>query len=206
MFIDRADAGRRLAEKLVSYTAENTVVLALPRGGVVLGRVIAEALDVPLDIVVTRKIGHPSNPEYAICAVDEKGTLLCNEDEVQSIDNEWLQKEKMRQQNEAQRRCIVYRNGRKPVELKGKTVIITDDGIATGLTMRLAIAAVRAHDPQRIIVAVPVAPADIIEDIKKEVDELIILEAPQEFLGAVGAHYEQFDQVEDEEVIQLLTF
>lgn len=204
MFKDRADAGRQLAERLAHYRNTGAVVLALPRGGVVVGYEIAHALDVPLDIVVTRKIGHPNNPEYAICAVDESGILLCNEVERASVDATWLKHETKRQQDEAQRRSSVYRKGKAPAIIGGKTAIITDDGIATGLTMRLAIAAVQAQHPARIVVAVPVAPSDVVGIIQREADELIVLEPPEEFLGAVGAHYERFDQTRDEEVIRLL--
>ena len=205
MFRDRQDAGRLLARKLEEFRGQDAVVLALPRGGVVLGYEIAQALQLPFDIVVTRKIGHPNDPEYAICAVDEKGTLLCNEAERASIDPVWLKEETHRQQKEAHRRAILYRGGKEPVALAGKTVIIADDGVATGLTMRLAIAAVRVHHPKRIIVVVPVAPSDVVQKIKREADDIIVLESPEDFLGAVGTHYERFDQVEDAEVVRLLT-
>lgn len=206
MFKNRADAGRQLAEKLVSYADQPAVVLALPRGGVVLGHIIAQELRLPLDIVVTRKIGHPNNPEYAICAVDEKGTSLCNEAEAKLVDKKWLEEETERQQKEAQRRGIAYRGEKHSVRLAGKTVVITDDGVATGLTMRLAIRAVREQRPKKIIVAVPVAPSDVAQKIKREVDTLIVLEPPEDFIGAVGSHYEHFDQIEDEEVIRLMAY
>ncbi len=204
MFKDRADAGTQLAKKLEKFRGRDAVVLALPRGGVVVGFEIARALLLPLDIVTARKIGHPNNSEYAICAVDEKGTLLCNETERASVDQMWLRDEAQRQQKEAQRRSVVYRGEKKAAKLEGKSVIIVDDGIATGLTMRLAIFSVRAHNPKTIVVAVPVAPQDVAQKIKREVDELVVLLPPEEFLGAVGAHYERFDQVEDEEVIRLM--
>ena len=162
MFRDRRDSGRQLGERLSSYAREEAVVLALPRGGVVLGHEIAQALGLPLGIVVTRKIGHPQNPEYAVCAIDESGELLCNDAEARSIDVAWLREEGKRQQAEAQRRSKVYRQGMLPTAVRGKTVIITDDGIATGLTMRLAVRVVRAQKPKRIIVAVPVAPLDVV--------------------------------------------
>lgn len=204
MFTSREDAGRQLARKLEHYRETDAVVLALPRGGVVVGYEIAKAFHFPLDIVVVRKIGHPSNPEYAICATDEKGMLLCNEEERGHIDAEWLKEEVERQRQEAARRLKVYRGNKEPVEIKGKTVIITDDGIATGLTMRLAIAAVKAQEPKRVVVAVPVASPEVARGIKSEVDEFIVLLPPEEFLGAVGAHYAEFDQTADEEVIRLL--
>src|SRR3989344_4464962 len=132
MFEDRADAGRQLTKRLAPYAGEEAIVLALPRGGVVVGREIARALGLPLDIVLTRKIGHPRNPEYAVCAVDENGELLCNDAEARSIDTEWLHEEAKREQQEARRRSSVYRQGKQPAVIRGKTVIITDDGIATG--------------------------------------------------------------------------
>jgi predicted phosphoribosyltransferase len=205
MFQDRADAGRQLAQNLARYRGKDAVVLALPRGGVVTGHAIAKALGLPLDIVVARKIGHPHNPEYAICAVDEKGTLLCNEQERAMVGAEWLAQEVERERQEAERRIKTYRSGNGPAPVAGKVAILVDDGVATGLTMRLAIVAVRAQKPARVVVAVPVAPPDVALEIKKEADELVLLEPPQEFRGAVGAHYENFSQVEDTEVIKLIS-
>lgn len=204
IFQNREDAGQQLAKKLERYRNTDAVVLALPRGGAVVGYEIAQSLDLPLDIVVTRKIGHPFNTEYAICAVDEKGTLLCNEWEKASVDEKWLQEEIKRQQTEAARRLETYREGRKPIKIKDKTIIIADDGIATGLTIRLAVKAIKTQKPSRIVVAVPVAPADVAQGLKQEVDELIVLSQPAEFAGAVGAHYREFEQVDDNTVIALL--
>ena|SRR3989338_8083690 len=204
MFQNREDAGQQLAKRLERYRGTDTVVLALPRGGVVVGYKIAQALGLPLDIVVTRKIGHPANPEYAICAVDEKGTLLCDEAERELVNKDWLEKEVERQREEAERRVRAYRGKEEPVGIKGKTAIIADDGIATGLTMRLAVRAVQAQGPARVIVAVPVAPSEIVQKLKREVDELVVLLPLEEFAGAVGAHYKEFKQVEDETVIRLL--
>jgi predicted phosphoribosyltransferase len=150
-----------------------------------------------------RKIGHPNDPEYALCAVDEKGTRLCNENELRRVDQKWLAAETQRQQKEAQRRIKTYRGDRPAVALDGKTAILVDDGIATGLTMRLAVASVKAQNPQKIIVAVPVAPPDTVRALRKEA-EVLVLEPPEEFVGAVGAHYEDFPQVEDAEVVRLL--
>lgn len=204
IFQNREDAGQKLAEKLERYRAAGAVVLALPRGGVVVGREIADALQLPLDIVVARKIGHPFNPEYAVCAVDEKGALLCNESEKNLLNEEWLAGEIEKQKKEAKRRTLSYRGEKKPIKIKGKTIIIADDGIATGLTMRLAVRAVKARKPSRVVVAVPVAPADVTQELKREVDELIVLSPPAEFAGAVGAHYKEFKQVDDDTVVRLL--
>lgn len=204
MFKDRQDAGRQLAEKLSQYRGTDAIVLALPRGGVVTGHEIARALKLPLDIVVTRKIGHPGNPEYALCAVDETGAVICNETEVKTVDQGWLKKETERQRAEAQWRSATYREDRAPLNLAGRVIIMVDDGIATGLTMQLAIAVVKAQKPEKIVVATPVAPSDAVESIRRQVDECLVLEPPEEFMGAVGAHYETFEQVEDEEVVTLL--
>jgi predicted phosphoribosyltransferase len=204
MFSDRAEAGEQLAGKLEHYRGQDAVVLALPRGGIVVGHKVARALSLPLDIVVTRKIGHPGNPEYAVCAVDEHGALLCNEAEASLLDKAWLQKKAKEEQEEAQRRSIIYRRGREPIDLANKVAIIVDDGIATGLTMRLAIVATMAQHPKKVIVAVPVAASDAAQMIKREADEVIILEPSEEFAGSVGLHYEQFEQIEDAEVIRLL--
>ncbi len=205
MFKNRGDAGRQLAEKLSAYRGQNAVVLALPRGGVVPGYEVARALGIPLDIIVVRKIGHPDNPEFALCAVDEAGARLCNEVDAAAVDRMWLAQETGRQKQEAQRRIALYRGGKKPENCTGKTVIIVDDGIATGLSMRLAVRSVRAKEPRRIVVAVPVATPEAIRSLREEgADDIIVLEPPEEFLGAVGAHYIQFDQVEDGEVIALM--
>src|SRR3989338_10258681 len=165
MFRDRKDAGQKLARKLSRYSGGNAVVLALPRGGVVPGYEIAEALGVPLDIVVVRKVGHPDNPEYALCAVDETGMRLCNEGEAAAIDQTWLAEEIVRQVREAKRRVAVYRGGRKPLPIAGKAALIVDDGIATGLSMRLAVRSVRAQGAKRIVAAVPVAPPEAVRNL-----------------------------------------
>lgn len=205
MFTNRTEAGEKLAKKLEYLRGKDAIVLALPRGGVVVGYEISHALSLPLDIIATRKIGHPSNPEYAIGAVDENGTAVFNNAEISSVNERWLEEELKKQKDEARRRTKMYRKGKKHLTLTGKTVIITDDGIATGFTMRLAVKVVKKENPEKIIVAVPVAPTDSINEIKNEgADEVILLEPPEEFSGSVGAHYQEFEQVEDEEVINLL--
>jgi predicted phosphoribosyltransferase len=203
-FANRKDAGSRLAENLARYRGENAVVLALPRGGVVLGYEVARALDIPLDIVVVRKIGHPINLEYAIGAVDEKGSSFYNGTETKSLDQDWLKQETLRQKNEALRRIKLYRGGRKKEEINGKTVILVDDGIATGFTIRAAIKSVRKEKPKELIIAIPVAPHEIIKELCKEADMVVVLDDTEDYLGAVGAYYDYFPQVSDEEVIELL--
>lgn len=204
MFTDRHEAGIRLARALENVRGEDVVVLALPRGGVVLGYEVARALGAPLDIIVPRKIGHPSSPEYAIGAVDEKGTRILNESEAKMVDQKWLEEETARQKTEAKRRVKAYRGKRKALSLKGKTVILVDDGIATGLTMQLAVRRAAAEAAARIIVAVPVAPQDSLDMLACEGAEIVVLEPPETFLSSVGAHYQHFEQVEDEEVIGFL--
>jgi len=205
MFTDRKDAGKKLANALASYRDGDAVVLALPRGGVVLGYEVARALSLPLDIIAVRKIGHPLSPEYALGAVDEGGTTILNETEEKTVDQAWLREETARQKKEAQRRSTEYRAGRTPITIAGKTAIIVDDGIATGLTMRLAVRSAKSQNAQRIVVAAPVAAAESLPHIRAEgADELFILEPPETFAGAVGAHYIAFDQVEDDEVTRLL--
>src|SRR3989344_6450768 len=157
MFKNREDAGRQLSDKLKQYRGTDTVVLALPRGGVVVGHEISQALDLPLDIVVARKIGHPNNHEYAICAVDEKGTLLCNQAEAREVDRKWLEEQAQREQAEARRRSSVYRAGKPPAAIGGEIAIIVDDGIATGVPMRLAILATETQKTARGGVAGAVA-------------------------------------------------
>ena len=204
-FKDREEAGRRLAEKLIEFKDQNPIILALPRGGVVLGAEVARALNCPLDLVIPRKIGHPGNPEYAIAAVTESGALVANESEIASVDTEWFEREKAVQIAEAKRRRKVYLKGRKQVNLRGKTIIIVDDGIATGLTMMAAISEVKANNPVKTIIAVPVAPADIYKQIKGEVDDFVVIDAPEHYLGSVGAYYRDFPQVSDGEVVGILS-
>ena len=202
---DRKEAGEKLAEKLKELKNTQAIVYALPRGGVVLGDIIAEKLGLPLDLVITRKIGHQFDPEYAIGAVAEDGHKFCNEKEEREADPKWLAEEFKKEQKEARRRRTVYLNNRPLLPPKGKIAIMVDDGIATGLTMRLAIQEIKHEQPERIIVAVPIVPLLSATDIKKEADELITLEIDKNYLGAVGAYYTHFPQVEDEEVIKIMS-
>lgn len=204
MFKNRQEAGKKLAQALTKYRkARETIVLALPRGGVVVGYEVARALELPLDIVVPRKIGAPVNPEYAIGAITETGEAIFNEQEVKHVDPAWLKRIMEEEQKEAQRRLAVYHGGAQGPALQGKTVILVDDGIATGYTMRAAVASVKARHPKRIVVAAPNGAPDSIAQSKKEVDEVVALEIPDIYF-AVGAQYEEFAQTSDEEVIDLL--
>lgn len=204
MFKNRADAGKQLARQLEKYkNARDTILLALPRGGVVVAAEIARALHLPLDIIVPRKIGAEGNPEYAIGALTETGEIVWNEAEREAANPEYLKKVIAEERAEAQRRLATYRGNRERRDIKGKTVVIVDDGIATGLTMRAAIKTARTENPKKIIVAVPHGAADTVAKLQKEADEVIALETPV-FYGAVGQFYESFPQTSDEEVIEAL--
>lgn len=204
MFANRKEAGKELAQKLEPYRGHDAVVYALPRGGVVLGYEVANALHLPLDLTIARKIGHPQNPEYAVCAVTEDGTLFCNETERALLSAKWLSKASEREQKEAKRRRELYLADRQHLLASGKTAIIVDDGIATGLTIHAALESLKKERPAKIVVAVPVAPQDAVRELKRIANEVIVLVSPDQFLGAVGAHYRNFPQVSDDEVIRIL--
>ncbi len=203
-FRDRTDAGQKLAKLLDKHKNRPGIVYPLPRGGVALGVEIARALGMPLDLIIPRKIGHPYNPEYAICAVTEHGPPVCNEAEVTRVDPVWFKQCVEAERREAQRRREHYLAGRAPLPAAGKIAILVDDGIATGLTMRAAIQDARRRKPARIVVAVPVAPKETAELLAREVDEVAALEVADFYLGAVGAYYDYFPQLSDDEVIALL--
>jgi putative phosphoribosyl transferase len=203
-FKDRADAGRQLVPLLQQYAhAKDTIVVGLPRGGVVPAYEIARALGLPLDIVVSRKIGAPDQPELAVGALTEDGTVIFNDDIMQTLGlapddvHSIIEAEKQ----EAQRRLALYRAGKSPREFKGKTIIIVDDGIATGATMRAAIASVRAQGARKIVVAVPVALEAELATI--DADE-IYCPLRVDYFPGVGAFYESFPQTSDQEVIDLM--
>lgn len=201
---DRKQAGEMLAQKLLKLKGQDLAIYALPRGGVVVAYEIAKNLNAPLDLILTRKIGHPYNPEYAIAAVSESGEIIKNESEVKSVDSDWFKNEVERQKDEMKRRRKTYLGNDRTISPKGEIAIIVDDGLATGLTMRAAISQIKTHSPKKVIVAVPVAPEDTAHKIEEEIDELISLQIDDNFLGAIGAYYENFDQVSDQEVMNLL--
>ncbi len=204
LFSDRNQAGRMLADALSEYRDEDTVVYALPRGGVVLGAEVAKSLKSPMDLVIPRKVGHPDQPEYGVCAVTEDGHLVCSRDEISRLDPAWLTAEVQKQQAEAKRRLDNYQAGRPKVNAEGKTAIVVDDGVATGLTMLAAIEEVKDRGPQKVILAAPIIPSDVAVRLKRYVDELVALDIPAVYLGAVGAYYDKFEQVEDRDVTQIL--
>ncbi len=204
LFSDRNQAGRMLADALNEYKGGNTVVYALPRGGVVLGAEVAKSLKSPLDLVIPRKVGHPDQPEYGVCAVTEDGHLVCSREEISRLDPAWLTAEVQKQQAEAKRRLENYRAGRPKVDAEGKTAIVVDDGVATGLTMLAAIEEVKDRKPDKVILAAPIVPSDVAVRLKRYVDELVALDIPTVYLGAVGAYYDNFEQVEDHDVTKIL--
>ncbi len=202
-FADRREAGRVLADVLSGYKGQS-VVYALPRGGVELGVEVSLALDAPLELITARKVGHPANPEYAVCAVTETGPLVCNEAERVRLDPTWLAGAEAAERSEAVRRRQVYGLGLRSFSVAGKVAIVVDDGIATGLTMRAAVSELQYQQPGKLIVAVPCAPHAAIDDLYELADEMIVLTDPSEYLGAVGAYYAAFPQLTDEDVVDLL--
>ena len=206
-FQDRHDAGRALAERLRHYAGRDDVlVLALPRGGVPVAYEVASALDAPLDLFLVRKLGLPGHEEFAIGAIASGGVRVVSDEVIRElgIDEERLDAITRREQTELERRERRYRGGRPPPEVEGRTVILVDDGLATGSTMRAAVAALRAEGPARIVVAVPTAARETCDDLRPDVDELICATTPEPFL-AVGLWYSDFSQTTDEEVHTLLS-
>jgi putative phosphoribosyl transferase len=198
---DRRTAGERLAARLRPYRNENPVVLALPRGGVPVAFEIATRLGAPLDLLIVRKVGAPGNPEYGLGAVVEGGTRFLDEPRIRAAGYtvRQLGPTIAREVAEVERRAREYRGDRPPVEVKDRTVILVDDGVATGGTVLAALRAVRSRGPRRIVVALGVAPPDTVETLRSEVDELVVLLVPPMFF-AVGEWYHQFSQVSDAEV------
>lgn len=204
IFQDRTEAGKKLAVSLEAYRDTDIVVYALPRGGVVVGAEVAKYLNVPLDLITARKIGHPLSPEYAIGAVTEIGEPIWNEAELGSTTKQWRESQIQQARNEAKRRRLSYLGGRPNIPVKDKTAIIVDDGIATGLTMVAAIADLRKRRPKEIVVAVPVAPKDTVEKLKSLTERTVVLHIPDGTFWAIGNYYLNFGQTEDEEVKNLM--
>jgi putative phosphoribosyl transferase len=205
-FRDRHEAGRRLAEALAPYAGRpNLVVLALPRGGVPVGYEVARALHAPLDVMLVRKLGVPGYEELAMGAIASGGIRVLSEDVVAAfgIPERVIATVAAHEEEELRRREQTYREHRPPAEVRGRTVILVDDGLATGATMRAAAAALRVQHPERLIVAVPVAPPETCESLRQEVDDVVCALAPEPFL-AVGNWYDDFTQTSDEEVRELL--
>jgi putative phosphoribosyl transferase len=206
MFINRADAGRILAEKLDKYAGrDDVIVLGLPRGGVPVAYEVAKRLRVPLDVFIVRKLGVPGFEELAAGAIASGGVRVLNEDVMRALPNadEIIESVTAKETKEVERREISYRDGRLAPELRGKTVILVDDGLATGATMRAAVKALRQRGVAKIVVAVPVGAPDTCREFEEEVDETVCAVAP-EWFQAVGQYYQDFSQTSDEEVRQLL--
>jgi len=201
---DRADAARQLAKVLARYAKDNPLVLAIPRGGVPLGRVVADVLGGELDVVLVRKLGAPDNPEFAIGAIDEQGRItLTDAFAMLDIDQAYLRQEADRQLALIRARRARYSLGMPSRPFAGRTVIVVDDGLATGATMTAALDAVRAQGPARLVCALPVAARDSLATVSKHADEVVCLATPEPFI-AVGRFYRDFSGVGEDEVIELL--
>ncbi|HSL04983.1 MAG TPA: phosphoribosyltransferase [Nitrospiraceae bacterium] len=206
MFRNREEAGRILADKLSHYRNDPTgLILALPRGGVAVGYQLSLALHVQLDVFITRKIGAPGNPEYAIGAVAETGSRALNHDAVNSFGLSRYELDRLvhAQEKEIDRRKNLYRQGRSLPQLTGRTVLLVDDGIATGSTFMASALAIRSLQPRRLVGVIPVGPPSTIREVRTYVDELVVLMTPEPF-EAVGNFFADFTQVEDRDVIQYL--
>ena len=205
MFKDRRQAGDALADALKDLKGEDLIVLAIPRGGVVVGDAVARALGAPLDVVVTKKIGAPGEPEYAIGAVTQDGEVILDDEAVRMLgaDRDYVEREAGRQAEEVRDRMRRFRGDRPVPKLKGRTVVIVDDGIATGSTVLAAARFVKKQGPKSIVVAVPVGPAEAVARMSDEVDRVVCLETPEPFF-AIGEFYSDFEQVGDDEVKRIL--
>ncbi len=205
MFKDRRDAGRQLGRRLSVYATLRPVVVALPRGGVPVAAEIADRLDAPLDVIVVRKIGLPWQPELAIGAIAEGNVCVVNDALIEEtgVSGDELEAAIARERVELERRVRAYRGERSPLRLDGRVVILVDDGLATGYTARAAIAQIRRRGAGRVVLAVPVAPEDIVATMGRVADEFVVLQTPPWFFS-IGEHYEDFRQTSDDEVVACL--
>jgi len=205
LFSDRVDAGKKLAKALERFKGSDVVILGIPRGGVVVANEVAETLGAPLDVVVTRKIEAPGEPEYALGAVTQDGEVILDRKAVESLgaSSEYLDDQVRKKRREVKERMEGLRSDKPYPSLEGKVVIIVDDGIATGSSVGAAVMSVRKRRPKDVIVAVPVAPRDAIEALREDGTKVVCLETPGSFL-AIGEFYSDFNQVEDVEVKRIL--
>ena len=205
IFRDRRDAGRRLARRLLKYKDQETIVLGVPRGGIVVADEVANALGAPLDVILARKIGAPQNEELAIGAVATDGSVLMDESLVSclSVPPLYVQIEAGRQRKEIDRRLKEYRGARPLPDLRNRTVLVIDDGVATGMTMKAVLTALLPQKPRRVVLALPVAPVSAVTELKTYVDDLVVLDTPEPF-NYVGQWYASFEQTTDEEVMSIL--
>ena len=199
-FSDRYDAAMQLAPLLEKYKNEKGVILAVPRGGVPIGYYLAKYLDFPLDLLMTKKLGHPGNEEFAIGAVSLEGSVV---EETMGVPEQYIREETRRIREQLKERYIKFMGNKGPVDIKGKIIIVVDDGVATGRTILSTIKILRNKEPRKIVVAVPVASEEAADRIKEVVDDFICLHTPYPFYG-VGRFYADFTQVEDEDVLLLL--
>ncbi len=204
-FKDRTEAGEQLGEALRQREIDVDIVLAIPRGGLPLGRAVADVLDAPLDIVVASKIGAPGNPEYAIGAVASDGSVWRNEEAFRGTgaNEEYFEQEREREAENARQKADRYRGKRSGPDLTGKTVAVVDDGVATGSTVRACLQMLRETDARHIVLAVPVGPSDTVDELQELADEVVCLKTPSSFMG-VGQFYDRFDQISDEEAMAYL--
>jgi putative phosphoribosyl transferase len=204
MFFDRHMAGKVLAKKLARYKHQDGIIYALPKGGVPVGYEVSKALGLPLDFMTVQKIGHPTNREYGICSVSEAGNIVCDECGTYGIDRDWLSNEISIKGVEAVRRRYVYKRGEASVSAENKIAIIVDDGVATGLTMKAAVEAMQEQWPEKIIIAAPVIPHELMAEFRAMADMVVTVVADRQYLGTVDAYYSDFSAVTDQEVVSLL--
>jgi putative phosphoribosyl transferase len=204
MFFDRHAAGTRLAKELVQYKRDGVVLYALPKGGVLVGYEVAKALELPLDIVIVQKICHPVSQDYGICAIAETGETVCYDSGLCGLETSWLNYEMYLKQTETKRQREIYKNNRPSVSAENKIAILVDDGVSTGISMKAAIQSILEQWPERIIVATPVAPHDVILELSALVDKVVVVNDDQNYRGTTAAYYMDFPEITDKEVVALL--
>jgi len=205
-FLDREEAGLLLAERLKNLGfSKEALILAIPRGGVQVGKVISSVLGAELDVICLMKLGAPGNPELAIGAVGQKGVAVLDRDLINNlrVSSSYIKEEIKRKRQEAERREFFFRQGKAPLKVTGRIVILVDDGIATGSTVLAASKMLKVQKPKKLVLAVPVAPLETVKDLENRFDQLVILKTPREF-GAVGRFYQKFPQIEDWQVKEML--